>query len=395
MPRGSQADTVSVMSLSRVARIADVVIVAVLVVSAQIQLWSESVSGLEGGTAVHSILAALITVPLFLRRRQPLLVVAAIALGSWLQFELGGGLFQPWFAGVLALYSVAAHGRFMHAVIGGGFVAASVFAVDIPKLAQGDPVDEVLPAWFALMGVWGFGRWMRHRRLEAIRLHEHAEFLERNRDEMALAAVAEERSRIARELHDLVAHSMSVIVLQAQGAERILERDPSAARKALSSIETSGRQGLEELRRLLGILRSTGEQAPLDPQPGLRHLDSFIEQVREAGLRVDLVLEGDWSHLPPGVDLSAYRIVQEALTNVLKHAGPAQATVTVRCLPGDVEIEVVDDGTGSGAEPGSQLGLIGMRERVAVYGGKLEAGKRPEGGFLIRARLPTVSVNHR
>lgn len=379
----------------KIARFADVVVVVLLAASAQFQVWTGLPSDVVGGRAVHSLLAAGITLPLLFRRRQPLLVIAVVAVGSWLQFELGGDLFQPWFAGLLALYSVAAHATATHAVIGGVIAAASVLAVDIPKLAQGDPVDEVVPAWVALGAVWGFGRWMRHRRLEALRLAEHTQFLERNREDMARAAVAEERSRIARELHDLVAHSMSVIVMQAQGAGRILERDPSAVGRALSSIENSGRQGLDELRRLLGILRTTGEEPPLLPQPGLRQLGDFVEQVRDAGIPVELVLEGDWSSLPPGVDLSAYRIVQEALTNVIKHAGSAHATVTVRCLPSEVEIEVTDDGTGSGTEPGSQLGLLGMRERVAVYGGDLEAGKRPEGGFLIRARLPKAPVNHR
>lgn len=201
-------------------------------------------------------------------------------------------------------------------------------------------------------------------------------------------AVAEERSRIARELHDVIAHSVSVMVVQAQASQRLLDGEQGEARQALGSIETTGRQALTEMRRLLGILRRTDAELALAPQPGLGSLDALIGQFRESGLPVDLRVEGEPRSLPPGVDLSAYRIVQEALTNALKHAGPARADVVVRYSDDGVELEIADDGPGTGKGGGSGHGLVGMRERVALYGGTLESGKQDGGGYFVRARLP-------
>ena len=200
-------------------------------------------------------------------------------------------------------------------------------------------------------------------------------------------AAAEERARIARELHDVVAHSVSVMVVQAQAADRVLEGDEPAARELLGSIETTGRQALSELRRLLGLLRRF-EAADLAPQPSLRHLDGLVAQVRDAGLPVELVVHGEPPPLPPGVDLSAYRIVQEGLTNALKHAGRAHARVVVRYTPGEIQLEVADDGAGNGVGAAAGHGLAGMRERVAMYGGELESGPGATGGYVLRARLP-------
>jgi signal transduction histidine kinase len=335
------------------------------------------------------MLAAAVTLPLLFRSRQPLPSLTVVLVASTVQFQLGAGdMPQSWFAFLLCFYSVAAHEEMRQALVGAGLTAVAVLATDVTKLVAGEPIEDVVTVWFFLGGVFGFGRWLRGRRHESELVRQKAELLESRREEVERAAAAEERSRIARELHDLVAHNMSVIVLQAQGASRVLERDPTAARSALSAIENSGRQGLEELRRLLGLLRTEDEDAPLDPQPGLRNLTAFVEQVRAAGLPVELKLEGEWASLPPSLDLSAYRIVQEALTNALRHAGPAHATVTVSRHSGDLEVEIVDDGPGAASEAGSQLGLVGMRERVNVYGGTLETGRRPEGGFRVRARLP-------
>jgi signal transduction histidine kinase len=219
-------------------------------------------------------------------------------------------------------------------------------------------------------------------------LRERARQLERQREEKARTAVAEERGRIARELHDVVAHSVSVMVVQAQAGQRLLA-DPDLAGGAFRAIEASGREALVELRRLLGILRTGAEQPAIGPQPGLGSLGVLLEQVREAGLPVELRVEGEQVQLPPGVDLAAYRIVQEALTNTLKHAGSARAEIIVRYGPSAVELEVLDDGRGApAATNGSGHGLIGMRERVALYGGRLEAEPRKAGGFAVRARLP-------
>jgi signal transduction histidine kinase len=229
--------------------------------------------------------------------------------------------------------------------------------------------------------LWLAGVLVRARR-QAVSLAVRNQALQR----AAERAVAEERARIARELHDIVAHHLSVVVLQAAGARA--SGRPAAA--ALEKIEDSGRQALTEMRRLLGVLRAPREEFRLTPQPGLGELAALAESVRAAGLPVRLVVDGDHAALPSAVGVSAYRIVQEALTNVLKHAGPAHAEVAVGWADGAVMIEVTDDGSGNpaaGAQAGGH-GLAGMRERAAVFGGELVAGPRPSGGFAVRARLP-------
>jgi signal transduction histidine kinase len=204
--------------------------------------------------------------------------------------------------------------------------------------------------------------------------------------------VSEERSRIARELHDVIAHAVSVMVVQAGAARRVAVARPEQARDAMTSIESTGRQALGEMRRLVGVLRDNDEPTTLDPQPRLLDVPALVEQAREAGLQVRLEVEGEPRPLPAGVDLSAYRIVQEALTNVRKHAGPASVEVAVRYGPHALHIEVCDDGRGAPVEAVSNghrgQGLIGMRERVALYGGRLDVGPRPQGGFRVLADLP-------
>jgi signal transduction histidine kinase len=211
---------------------------------------------------------------------------------------------------------------------------------------------------------------------------------ERERDLAAREAVASERARVARELHDIVAHSVSVMVIQAQAGPRLLA-EPERARGVFDSIETTGKEALTELRRLLGILREADEHADRGPQPGLDSLPTLLEQVRRAGLPVAVHVEGEPRPLPAGVDLSAYRIIQEALTNALKHAGRAEAEVRLRYGAAALELEIVDNGSASTAlAPGSGHGLTGMRERVALYGGALQAGARKGHGFAVRASLP-------
>jgi signal transduction histidine kinase len=221
-----------------------------------------------------------------------------------------------------------------------------------------------------------------HARGQAAALAARSAELQR----LAEQAAAAERARIARELHDIVAHHLSVIVLQAAGARA----SGKPAGPPLEKIENSARQALAETRRLLGVLRDPEEEAGLAPQPGIGDLGELAASVRAAGLPVHLVIDGDPAALPAAVDVSVYRIVQEALTNVLKHAGPARADVTIGCAEDIVTVEVTDDGT---AEPDSRVpagghGLAGMRERAAVFGGELAAGPRPGGGFAVRARLP-------
>jgi signal transduction histidine kinase len=205
-------------------------------------------------------------------------------------------------------------------------------------------------------------------------------------------AAAEERVRIAREMHDLLGHSVSLMVVQA-GAERLaLGDERPSTREALLAIEHTGREALAEMSRLLGILRKDGEGLSLAPRPGLGQIDALVETMRDAGVLVELRVEGKPKELPAGVDVSAYRIVQEALTNVVKHAGPATAVVVVRHGRRTVEVEVTDDGRGSANGSANGHGLVGMRERVELHGGTLEAGSRGAGGYAVKARLPVETV---
>jgi signal transduction histidine kinase len=372
----------------RVARWAEWIIVSLLFGSALYEIWFAQGGGWTGSPVASTALAAIIILPVLLRSRFPLAVLVVVLAASAVQYVYAGDAFQPWFAFVLAFYAVAAHSERREAVLGGVMGAAAVGAVDVAKLLQGDPFGEVVPAWFFVAGVWAFGRWVRSRRFQTERLLQRTVVLEREREEKARAAVAEERARIARELHDVVAHSVSVMVVQAQAAQRLTGEEQAELRlQTLSSIETTGRQALVEMRHLLGVLRHTDEELALAPQPGLDDLEDLIGQLREAELPVELRVEGEVTPLPPGVDLSAYRLVQEALTNTLKHAGPARAQVTIRYRNDEVELEIIDDGPGTGNGGGSGQGLIGMRERVAVYGGVFESG-RHNGGYRVRARLP-------
>ena len=235
-------------------------------------------------------------------------------------------------------------------------------------------------------------RAIRERELRAETLAQHAALLERERELRAHEAVAEERARIARELHDLVAHNVSVMVVQAGAERHALPEDQASTREALSSIEQSGRQALAEARRLLGMLRPNGVHEELAPQPSIDQIDFLVEQIERAGLPVKLDVEGEPVALPAGVDLCAYRVVQEGLTNALKHAGPAHAEVLLRYTPTQLEVHVRDDGPGA-AEPnsdGAGHGLIGMRERVALYGGQIHTGPRDGGGFEISAHIPVA-----
>jgi signal transduction histidine kinase len=215
-----------------------------------------------------------------------------------------------------------------------------------------------------------------------------AALAERERDVTAREAVLDERARIARELHDAIAHNVSMMVLQAGAERRVLDGHEDSTREVLEGIERSGRSALTEMRRLVGMLRSDRSE-PLAPQPGIHDLPVLISQLREAGLPIDLTVDGSPPGLPVGIELSAYRIVQEALTNVLKHAGDSHATVRVRYSPDSLELEISDDGRGrSNANISGGHGLVGMRERVALYGGQFSAGRRPNGGFAVRVLLP-------
>jgi signal transduction histidine kinase len=321
-------------------------------------------------------------------------VVLAVVTGGyfvvWLLGPPGGG---DWIgvgiAMLVAVYSVGAHTAGWQAVAG---VLGTLVVVLALVAGDADEADPGSYLFFLLVvgGPWLAGRAIRQYRLSGRHLEARAQVAEREREERARAAVTEERVRIARELHDVVAHAISVIVVQARGGRRMLRTEPAEAREAFDSIEATGRAALTEMRRLLGVLRRDDEEIALAPEPSLRYLDVLTAQLREAGLVVEVSVEGEPIELLPGVDLCAYRIIQEALTNVLKHGGTATARVVVRYHPGELELEIADNGLGSGAIDKDGHGLVGMRERVALYGGKIDAGPR-HGGFAVTVRLPLES----
>jgi signal transduction histidine kinase len=235
------------------------------------------------------------------------------------------------------------------------------------------------------------------RARERARLLEHHNIrLETEHESAAARAAAGERIRIARELHDVIAHALSLIVVQARGGRRMVKRErPADALDAFDTVEQAAQQALDEMRRLLGMLRENDSELALTPPPSLARLPDLITQVADAGLCADLVVQGEPRPLPPGIEVSAYRIVQEGLTNALRHSGTSRAKVVVTYAADRIELQVVDEGAcGAGTlgtgEPGH--GLIGMRERVAIYGGDLQAGVRPEGGYALRARLPLLEA---
>jgi signal transduction histidine kinase len=283
----------------------------------------------------------------------------------------------------LAIYSAAAHTTGSQALIAGclttGMFLANL-AADYPAESLG---DEILFYGLLFAAPWAVGRAVRGRRLSQSRLKQ--------REAASEKAIVEERARISRELHDVIAHAITVMVLQARGGRRALQVEPHVADEAFATIEETGSQTLEEMRRLVGMLRIRDEAPDLAPQPSLKELDGLVEQIRAAGLPVEVTIEGERRDLPPSLDVSAYRIVQEALTNALKHAGPAHVHVVIRYSAMDLEIEIADDGRGAGDESKPGYGLMGMRERVSVYGGELHTERLSQGGFALRVRLPMTA----
>jgi signal transduction histidine kinase len=368
------------------ARRAFLGVVALLFVSGQLQVWwTPEPSDLTAAAAV-----LMITVPLPWARRWPLPALLVVLVGALLEYYSDAGLGQTWFAILLAVYALGSWGSSKSSAVGMSVVALGTLAIDIPRLQEGAAVDDVVPAWVILAGTWGLGRWLRHRRLEHASLMAHNTALERDREEASRAAVAYERARIARELHDLVAHSMAVIVLQAQAAQRVLPGDVAAAQRSLSAIESVGRAGMDELRRLLDVLLVEVEGVEPGARPSLERLDELVQQVRSAGLDVTVDVDGTPTPLPPGLDVSAYRIVQEALTNALKHGDRQPTTVRVGYGTETLTIRVSNPASRAPADAGRRIGhgLISMRERASLYGGALEAGPDPAGEFVVHATLP-------
>jgi signal transduction histidine kinase len=357
----------------------DWMLAALLTLSLELEVWLGS--GAVHERLVTALVGPLVTAAVAVRRRFPTIagvtggVLVAVVAAFWGPPQV----ISQAIAWICTLYGLAVWASPRRFAVGAATVAVAGFASGAavgPTAANGVP--------------WGLGTLVAlliARRVVWDR-EQRAQIAERERDVAGREAVVEERARIARELHDVIAHNVSMIVVQAGAERRVLDGASASTHEVLQTIEQIGRSALTEMRRLLGMLRSDADDA-LAPQPGLGDVPRLVTQVREAGLPVDLRIDGERRELPVGIELSAYRIVQEALTNALKHAGEAHAAVRIRYGDDSLELEIVDDG----AEEANRLaggghGLVGMRERVALYGGRFDASPNPGGGFVVRAKLP-------
>ena len=377
--------------MNRVIRIArerfgDAVFIA-LGIGAEIEI---AVTHLHVEKLPAASLAPFWALPLLLRRRFPIgaptLALLAIASSVAIDPKGNNNLNFPFFCALGAVFAFGGVLERRKAYAGYGIsIAVLVF---VASMLPNKSVGNYLWPLVLFSAVWAAGFFLSSRSQQIAEAAERADRAEQAREEEARAAVAEERARIARELHDVVGHSVSVMTVQAAAARRLLLPEQERERQALLVVEQTGREALAEMRRLVGVLRRPEEAPALAPQPSLGHVDKLVAQAQDAGLPVELHVEGKPVQLPAGVDLTAYRLVQEGLTNAVKHARAGRAEVLVRYSDGQVEITVRDDGRGGGDGNGSGHGLVGMRERVSVYGGELEAGPRPEGGYALHARLP-------
>ena len=373
--------------------LSDALLALVFVVVGQLAVWSPwgdefPSGGFDGPPVVNAALVLLYTAPVAWRRRAPTAALALMVAAASVQLVLVSPTVL-FFAGLLPTvvmaYSVALYERPGRELIGLGICVAGL-AIAAGATARVSDASDWAFDLLLLVVAWGMGRLVRGRQLQVAQA-------ERERDQRGRVAAAEERARIARELHDLVAHGVSVMGIQAAAAQVLIDRDPEAARAAMLAVERMSRDALTEMHHLVGVLRDeSSDAAAFAPQPGLGDLDTLLTDVRGAGLPVELVIEGDRRELAAGLELSAYRIIQEALTNSLKHAGSATATVSIRYRAEDLELRIADTGAAHAATAAVSggRGIPGMRERVGVYGGELQAG-RSNGGYLVRARLPLAA----
>jgi signal transduction histidine kinase len=374
-------------------RLLDRVLTGLVIVAISVDVLTKT--HLHGPLALNLLGADLMGLSLLWRRRQALVPAAALAAGAAVLLAVltsPNDISSILLVVILAAYSAGAHLELRPALLGLTLVAGAVSAVCLVST----PNDVIFPVSFFAILPWAIGRVIRNQTQLARELTEKAEREEHAREEEEARATASERARVARELHDVLAHNLTVMVIQAAAARRVLERDPEAAADAARLIGRTGREAMTELRHVFGPVHKEDGHA-LGSAPGLAQLDHLASRAHRAGLPVELRVEGTPFDLQPGADMAAYRVVQEALTNTLKHARGARATVIVRYEPGDVVLEVLDDGAGPAGSNGAGLesgghGLVGMRERVALYGGRLEAGRRPDGGFSVRARLPVTGA---
>ena len=400
-PTRGAPPTATATKLLRKPIVQDALIAAVLTGASLVGLMTQLHVDLpEGGedVALRDVdglgitLVLLQTVPLVWRRSAPVVVLCVTTSALFLFSGLGYFLSFASFGFAVALCTVAAHRDRRTSILAGIGSAVALFMIMLVGQEPLEP-DEFIGQCLIVGALWFIGDGLRVQRSQMVLLEDRATRLEREREEFAQQAVAQERRVIARELHDVVAHNVSVIVAQSGAAQRVFETQPDEVRSTLGGIEHTGREALVEMRRLMGLLRTDAEGSVMrSPQPGLDGLEELVAQVREAGLPVRLTIEGVPRPLSAGLDLSAYRIVQEALTNVLKHGGPAHAEVWVQYEEPCVRLVIDDDGIGSAGWPDDapqpRFGQLGMRERVALFGGELFVGPRPGGGYRVSASLP-------
>jgi signal transduction histidine kinase len=359
-------------------QVVDLVVAVVLTVTLQLEIWLAA-NGVDHAVAA-ALAGAVTTLAIGVRRRFPTTVGVTVGL---LSVVIAAAWSPPnslsyGIAWICDMYALAAWSSPRRFVLGlSAYLAAAV--ISIPFSAKpGSTVFFIVASTIVIVLV---------RRVLGDR-ERRVQLAERERDLVGREAIVEERARIARELHDAIAHNVSMMVVQAGAERRVLDDSSNeSTRDVLQTVERIGRDALTEMRRMVGMLRNDGAD-PLAPQPGLDDLPTLVTQVREAGLPVELQIDGERRELPVGIELSAYRIVQEALTNALKHAGDAHASVHVSYGADSLEIEIIDDGPGAGSGAAGGHGLVGMRERVALYGGRIDAGRQPTGGFAVRVLLP-------
>ena len=347
---------------------------------------------IDGEPWINAVAVAGVALPVAWRRSYPLLATPSMLAFLIWQEAAGGDVIENSIVALvavpLAAYAMGAYVERAPAIAG---VAVSLILSWVLVIVSMErSFEDFVTSLIVVGGPFLVGRIVNTRVALNRELREKAARLERDREESAKLAVAEERARIAREMHDVVTHNVSVMVVQASAARRMLERDPARAREALSSVEQTGREALSEMRRMLEMLRGEEEELELQPQPSIEEIDGLLDRARAAGLDVELQVEGDRRRVRSSVDLSCFRIVQEALSNTLEHAGAEHAKVRLRYGDDAVEVDVTDDGRGA-ASPGHKAnghGLVAMRERVSMLGGRLQTGYLPGGGFEVRATLP-------
>jgi signal transduction histidine kinase len=390
-----RAEVAAIVSVGMWRRLLDIAVVLAIVAWAEADVWAPQVTEPSRMAGPRPVLAAVYLVAglvLFARRRWPLAVTVAVFAALCVPMLAFGasenlGAFLP---PMLAMYSAGAHADLRRALAALAIAAAWSILFLLTDRTLHTPADytrgAVYLAFFALP--WAFGVLVRNPRLRAVEWERRATRLERERREALETAIREERAHIARELHDVVSHTVGLIVLQAQAGDTRLAADPEGARTAFHSIETSAREAMVELRRMLGLLREESAGENLAPQPGLDRLPALVDEFRSAGLGVRVTFSGERRALSRGLELNVFRIVQEALTNSLRHGRASAADVCIAFADDAIRLEVADDGRRAAVHGARGHGLIGMRERVQLHGGELRFGPRAGGGFEVSARLP-------